>query len=110
MAVPDPVPAPVAKDERPDAVPLELEEVMVGIEGFGGSRQHGKRVVQNRRRPKSAGVGGMHALFAGELDLVTFSRQLPHFEKTQTPQSPSLMFAHLYLGLYYEPALSAAIS
>ena len=44
----------------------------------------------------------VHALFAGKLELAAFSKQLPHFEKTQTPRSPSLMFAHLYLGLYYE--------
>lgn len=44
----------------------------------------------------------VHALFAGVLDLAAFTKKLPHFEKTQTPRSPSLMYAHLYLGLYYE--------
>ena len=44
----------------------------------------------------------VHALFAGEIGVEGITGKLTDFEKTQTPRSPSLMFAHLYLGLYYE--------
>ena len=44
----------------------------------------------------------IYELFAGRMKLKRFLENLPEYTKSDSPQTTSLMYAHQYLGLYYE--------